>query len=260
VDGERDEVLVHREGRVGHLLLNRAEAMNAITVRMAQQLEGGVRDLSVLVDVIVIRGAGGNFCVGGDVPELDRLRRRGREALAELFVSFRRALEAIDQVPVPVVAVVEGNAVAGGFELIQACDLAVASADARLADIHARFGQVPGGGSTQRLPRIVGLPRALGLILTGDSITGAEAASWGLVYRAVPAEDLDGAVAQLVDRLTAGSRQALAVSKRLVRGGVELPLAEGLDQELEAVLDHLAGPSGRHAFAAFTAGETREEP
>jgi enoyl-CoA hydratase/carnithine racemase len=152
VDGERDEVLVHREGRVGHLLLNRAEAMNAITVRMAQQLEGGVRDLSVLVDVIVIRGAGGNFCVGGDVPELDRLRRRGREALAELFVSFRRALEAIDQAPVPVLAVVEGNAVAGGFELIQACDLAVAAADARLADIHARFGQVPGGGARSDYP------------------------------------------------------------------------------------------------------------
>jgi enoyl-CoA hydratase/carnithine racemase len=97
------------------------------------------------------------------------------------------------------------------------------------------------------------------LILTGDPITGAEAASWGLVYRAVAAEDLDGAVAQLVDRLTAGSRQALAVSKRLVRAGVELPLAEGLNQELEAVLDHLAGPSGRHAVAAFTARETREE-
>jgi enoyl-CoA hydratase/carnithine racemase len=151
--------------------------------------------------------------------------------------------------------VVEGNAVAGGFELVQACDIAVAAADARLADIHARFGQIPGGGGTQRLARIVGRARALGLILTGDRISGAEAAAWGLVYRAVPPERLEEAVRDLVARLVNGSGAALAASKRLVRAGAELPLEEGLDLELAAVLDHLVGPAGDAAIAAFTERE-----
>ncbi|HWN35178.1 MAG TPA: enoyl-CoA hydratase/isomerase family protein [Pseudonocardia sp.] len=252
-----EEVLVARDDRVGYLTLNRPAAMNAITVRLGRELEAGVRHLAVLVDVIIIRGAGGNFCVGGDVPELDRLRAGGRDALAELFLAFRRALAAIAEAPVPVVAMVEGNAVAGGFELIQACDIAVAAADARLADIHAKFGQIPGGGSTQRLAKIVGQTRALGLILTGDRISGAQAAAWGLVYRAVPAPNLEQAVADLVTRLASGSRPALAASKRLVRASATVPLEEGLDLELAAVLDHLVGPTGDAAVAALREREGR---
>lgn len=247
-----DEVLVHTDGRVGRLTLNRPSAFNAINVALARGLEAGVRELAAGSDVIVIRGAGGNLSVGGDVHEVDRLRKQGREELAELFRSFRSALAAIAEVPVPVVVVVEGNAAAGGFELIQACDIAVASTDARLADIHARFGQIPGGGSTQRLAAIVGQQRALGLILTGDRISGADAAAWGLVYRAVPPEQLEQSVGELTDRLLAGSASALAASKRLVRASAELSLSDGLDLELEAVLDHLVGSAGDAAIAAFT--------
>ena len=250
-----DEVLVRRDGRIGHLTLNRPEAMNAITVALAKALEDGVRELSDVVDVVVVTGAGGNLCVGGDVGEVDRLRKQGRDALAELFVSFRGALAAITEAPVPVVVVVEGHAVAGGFELIQACDIALAADDARLADIHARFGEVPGGGGTQRLARIVGPARALGLILTGDRISGARAAEWGLVYRAVPRGELDTAREELLARLAGGSRAALAASKRLVRASAETSLEDGLDLELHAVLDHLLGPDGAAAIAAFTARE-----
>jgi enoyl-CoA hydratase/carnithine racemase len=244
------------EGRIGHLLLDRPEAMNAITVELAEGLEASVRALAADVDVIVIRGAGGNFCVGGDVPELDRLRALGREATASLFLAFRRALAAITEVPVPVVAAVEGHAVAGGFELVQAVDVAVVREDARLADVHARFGQVPGGGSTQRLPRLLGQARAMGLILTGDRISGAQAAAWGLVYRSAPAETFEDELTALVERLAVGSREALATSKRLVRAADRLPLEEGLDAELAAVLDHLTGANGDAAIAAFT---TRRE-
>jgi enoyl-CoA hydratase/carnithine racemase len=250
-----DEVLVRRDGRIGHLTLNRPHAMNAITVALAKALEDGVRELSDQVDVMVITGAGGNLCVGGDVGEVDRLRKQGRDALAELFVSFRRALAAIAEAPIPVVVVVEGHAVAGGFELIQACDIALTAEDARLADIHARFGQVPGGGGTQRLARIVGPARALGLILTGDRISGAQAAEWGLVYRAVPRGELDTARDELLARLVGGSRAALAASKRLVRASAETSLEDGLDLELHAVLDHLVGPDGDAAIAAFTTRE-----
>jgi len=249
-------VLTTSDGRIGTLTLNRPEVLNAITVELAIGVEEGVRRLAEDNRVVVIRGAGGNFCVGGDVPEIDRLRARGRDALATLFRAFRGALAAIAEVPVPVVAAVEGNAAAGGFELIQAVDIAVVRDDARLADVHLRFGQIPGGGSTQRLPRLLGQARAMGLILTGDRISGRQAQEWGLVYRSVPPETFEQELAALVDRLASGSAEAIAASKRLVRDADRRPLEEGLDAELEAVLDHLTGPGGDAAVDAFT---TRRE-
>lgn len=248
-------VLVARDGRIGRVTLNRPEARNAITVELATGLEAAVRELAVDSDVIVIRGAGGTFCAGGDVAEVDRLRQQGRGALATLFTAFRGALAAIAEVPVPVVAAVEGHAVAGGFELVQAVDVTVARIDARLADIHARFGQVPGGGSTQRLSRIVGTTRALGLILTGDTLSGADAERWGLVYRAAAPDDFEPTLDAVVASLLRGSRATRAASKRLIRAGRDVGLDEGLDAELEAVLDHLGSSTGDDAVTAFTERE-----
>lgn len=151
--GERSsdaEVSVRVAGRIGHVTLDRPERMNAMTVRLGAELETALRELAETVAVIVIRGAGGNFCVGGDFHELERLRAAGPAALQPLFVNFGRACSAIAELAVPVVAVVEGYAMAGGFELLQASDIALVRADATLADNHVNFGQVPGGGSSQR--------------------------------------------------------------------------------------------------------------
>jgi enoyl-CoA hydratase/carnithine racemase len=245
------EVLVAVEDRIGRLTLNRPQARNAVSVNLARELAAGVRRLAPEVDVITVRGAGGTFCAGGDVAELDRLRLTGRQELAGLFLAFRDALRAIAQVEVPVVAIVEGHAVAGGFELAQACDIVVAAESAVLADIHSRFGQIPGGGSTALLPRLVGRARAGALILTGDSLSADAAREWGLVYEVFPEPALEAGVADLLRRLTRGSRAARAAAKRLIRDGLELPLAAALDAETEAVLDHLTGASGAAAVAAF---------
>jgi 2-(1,2-epoxy-1,2-dihydrophenyl)acetyl-CoA isomerase len=244
-------VLTTVEGRVGYLTLNRPEAKNAITIELSRGLAAAVRELESSVDVLVIRGAGGTFCAGGDVAQLDLLRSKGRADLAELFAAFRDAVAAIVAAEVPVVAVVEGHAVAGGFELLQACDVVLAAETAVLADIHARFGQIPGGGGTQLLPRLVGLSRASALVLTGDSLTARQAQEWGLVYEVAPAEGLDAALASLITRLTRGSRTARSESKRLMRQGIELPLNAGIDLENEAVLDHILGDAGADAVDAF---------
>ncbi|KAA9162614.1 enoyl-CoA hydratase/isomerase family protein [Amycolatopsis acidicola] len=243
----------HADGPVGHIRLDRPEARNAITVDLARRLTEAVLELASRNDirVLVLRGEGADFCAGGDVAELAALHEGGREAMARLFDEFGRALRAITSVPVPVVAAVHGHAVAGGFELMQACDLAVVRADARIADIHSRFGQVPGGGSTQRLPRIAGKQRALGLILTGDEITGTTAVEWGLAYRAARPAEFESTVDTVVERLLANPPAAMAHSKRLVHRALDLPLEEGLALETETVLDHLAG-EGPAAFAAFS--------
>jgi enoyl-CoA hydratase/carnithine racemase len=175
--------------------------------------------------------------------------------MAELFTSFARALRAITSAPVPVVAAVHGHAVAGGFELMHACDIAIVHTDARIADIHSRFGHVPGGGSTQRLPRIVGRQRAMGMILTGDEISGARAADWGLAYRAAGPAEFEAAVDGIVNRLLANSRSAMARSKRLVDQACTANLDDGLALEARHVLDHLTA-EGEAAFNAF---EQRKE-
>ena len=247
-----DAVLTATEGRIGWITLNRPEAMNAVTIELALALEAALARLAEEADVIVIRGAGGNFSVGGDFEELERLRAKGETAMAELFDSFGRALALIAELPVPVVAAVEGYAMAGGFELMQAADIAIVADSARIADNHTNFGQVPGGGSSQRLPRLVGRQRALAHILTGDRLSGTEAAAWGLAYRAVPAAELDAAVCHLAERLAGKEREALARAKRLVYRGLELPLAEGLALERAEVLAHLAGDAAAEGIAAFT--------
>jgi enoyl-CoA hydratase/carnithine racemase len=245
-------VITAVDGPVGWLTLNRPEAMNAVTVALARELEAGLRRLAGEAAVIVIRGAGGNFSAGGDVGEVDRLRAEGPAALAELFGTFGRALALIAALDVPVVAAVEGYAMAGGFELMQACDIAIVADDAVIADTHLKFGQVPGGGGSQRLPRLVGRQRATAHILTGDRLTGAEALSWGLAYQAVPAAELEPAARRLAERLASRNRAAMARTKRLLVQGLELPLTDGLALERAEVVDHLTSAAGAAAIAAFT--------
>jgi len=245
-------VLTAIDGRIAQVTLNRPEAMNAITVALARGLEEALSRLAEEAAVIVIRGAGGNFSVGGDFDELERLRAEGPAAMAELFDAFGRTCALIAELPVPVVAAVEGYAMAGGFELMQASDIALVRDDARIADNHSNYGQVPGGGSSQRLPRLVGPQRALAHILTGDRLSGAEAVAWGLAYRSVPAESFEAAVRQLAEQLAGKSPAALARTKRLVHEGLRRPLAEGLALERAEVLEHLAGEAAAAGIEAFT--------
>jgi enoyl-CoA hydratase/carnithine racemase len=246
-----EPVLISRDGDVGTVTLNRPEAYNAITIELARSLARALDDLVEDVNVIVIRGAGGNFCVGGDFNELERLRGQGEGAMRELFESFREACDRIVSLPVPVIAAVAGYAMAGGFELMQASDVALVRSDARIGDNHSNFGQVPGGGSSQRLPRLVGRQRALGLILSGDRLTGEEAERWGLAYRSFAPDEFDAGVAEFAAKLAGKSREALARSKWLVHAGLELSLAEGLDTELRVVLEHLTGDAAGQGIARF---------
>ncbi len=252
-------ILTHLDRGVGAITLNRPHAYNAITVELARSLGTALDELADEADVIVIRGAGGNFSVGGDFKELERLRVQGEPAMRELFESFRRACDTIASLPVPVLAAVDGYAMAGGFELMQAADIALVRSDARIGDNHSNFGQVPGGGSTQRLPRLAGRQRALGLILSGDHISGEEAAALGLAYRSFVPAAFDSGIAEFAAKLAGKNRDALARAKALVHEGLELPLNEGLDLELRTVLEHLAhdaAAGGIADFAARGAGST----
>jgi enoyl-CoA hydratase/carnithine racemase len=222
---------------VGRITLNRPDHMNAITVDLAHELEQSILGVAADVNVVLIRGAGGNFCAGGDVAEVQRRRSAGPEALRELFIAFRGACDAIARVDVPVVVAVDGVAMAGGFELMQAADIVLVSDDARIADQHINFGMIPGGGSTQRLPRIVGRQTALGLLLSGDKLSGIDAVRLGLAYKSFPRDTFDDEVERFVTTLAGRQRDAVTAIKRLVHP--EKPLRSGLDEEIEAVVAHI---------------------
>lgn len=238
---------------IGTILLNRPEQLNAVNVALAVALERALVTLGSdpAVNIVLIRGANGNFCAGGDFAEVERLRSEGPAALRTLFEAFRRACDAIATVEVPVVAAVEGVAAAGGFELLQAADIVLASDDARIADNHIRFGMIPGGGSTQRLPRLVGAQQAMGLLLSGDRVSGADATRLGLAYRSFPQSEFDRATEEFVAAMAGRDRSALVTIKRLVISGLRKPLAAGLDDELVAVVNHISQGAGRNGASAF---------
>src|SRR5262245_26206777 len=192
-------------------MLNRPDRMNAIDTCLATDLRRAVSAFGEdpSVNVILICGAGGNFCVGGDFDEVARLRDTGEQALTGLFSAFRSACDAIAAVEIPVVAAVEGVAAAGGFELMQAADIVLISDAATIADSHVKFGMIPGGGSTARLPRVVGRQQAMGLLLSGDRISGSDAVAMGLAYRAYPAGEFDDAVRRFAAVLAGRSREAV---------------------------------------------------
>lgn len=239
-------VLVEIDGSIGTIVLDRPDRMNAITTDLARGLESAVRSLGddPRVRVVQIRGAGGNFCAGGDFEEVQRLRSAGAEPLRGLFDAFGSVCRAIGEIGPPVVAVVEGVAMAGGFELVQAVDVALVRTDARLSDTHVNFDQIPGGGGSQRLARLVGRSRALGHILSGERLTGVEAERWGLALHAWEPAEFEQRVEEFLQRLAARRPEATVTIKRLVRDGLEGPLATGLEREVEAVVEHILGEAG----------------
>jgi enoyl-CoA hydratase/carnithine racemase len=249
-------VLRSQSGAVGEVVLNRPAALNAVTTVLARAFVEAVDGL--VADgarALVVRGAGGTFCAGGDVDELVALCDHDPAGPAALLDAFAAMCAAVTHAPVPVIAAVDGYAMAGGFELAQSCDIVIVATDAQLADNHARYGLVPAGGGTQRLPRLVGRQRALALILTGDRLDGEQAVDWGLAYRAVPSGEVVDAARGIAARLAGLDAAALAAIKRLVRDGLALPLDEALARERATVIDHLARPAALAHLAAVTARE-----
>jgi enoyl-CoA hydratase/carnithine racemase len=179
------------DGPVAWVTLDRPEVLNALDLRLLADLRGACDRVEATPDIraCVLTGAGRAFSVGADIALLRTAFDAGRRgALHGFLEAVNHTMARIEALPVPTVAAVNGLARAGGFELLLACDLAVAVADARLGDVHTAFGVMPGGGSTHRLPRRIGEQAAKELIWSSRWLSGSEAADIGLVLRAVPSD------------------------------------------------------------------------
>lgn len=219
---------------VRRLTLDRPERMNALDGATLQALNDAVRDAVAAggeVKVLAIRGTGRAFCAGNDLKWLASGVLADRAAHQRHQDLMQDTYERIEAAPQIVIASVNGFAVAGGFELALACDLIVADEAAQLGDEHIRRNLLPSGGSSQRLPRKLGLQRAMYYLVTGRRMTGREAVALGLAAQAVPAGQLEAATLQLAQEIAQADALALASMKEMARKSLELPLADGLRHE-----------------------------
>lgn len=244
------------DDRVAQITLRRPEAMNAIDEAVLEALTDAVETVRDTPDVraMVITGEGEHFCVGLD---LDLLRKAFDDTayFRSVLERYNDLLFAIEALDVPVVAAVNGTTRAGGFELVLACDIVVIAEEARIGDVHTRFGVVPGGGATQRAPRKLGQQKARELIFTSRWLSGAEAVDYGIALRAVPGERLGDEVDELVGLLTDKSRACIGTVKGLMRDGESLPLREAVDLEIERFVAYLDDhDDGREGFTAYLEG------
>lgn len=221
-------LLSQRHGPVLQLTLNRPEKLNALNpalqTALADALTAAAADGSVRA--IVLTGAGRAFCAGLDLSDFERSFNR-TDRQGQTLGPFR----ALEAVPQPVIGAINGYAVTGGFEIALACDILVAAPEAKFGDTHAHLGVMPGAGLSQKLSRIIGLPRAMAVSLAGEFITGEQAHHWGLVSHLVPQERLLPEALRLAQRIAEADPEMIRELKRLMKDGAGLSLAGGLALE-----------------------------
>ncbi|MBI4307364.1 MAG: enoyl-CoA hydratase/isomerase family protein [Chloroflexi bacterium] len=244
-----------RRDRVAWLTLNRPQAMNALHPDLVEEMHSALDEVSTdpTLRALVVSGGERAFCAGADL----KFIQAALDDLGPFRAYVRRlndALFRLEALPIPVIAAVRGFALAGGLELLLACDYVLAAENAQIGDQHLNFALLPGAGSSQRLPRRTGLQRALYLITTGVRLSGKEAQEWGIVLRAAPEGDLDAEVERVLDLLRSKSRDALAAAMRAVRGGLEMPLRQAIEYEGQTMLAYMEASSDvRRGLQAFLA-------
>jgi enoyl-CoA hydratase/carnithine racemase len=246
----RDVVLYEERDGVGWITLNRPEKLNALNRDVFNALLARLTalDASERATVGVLHGAGRAFAAGADIEDYIDLSVDQYRAFMDVG---RQPTDLIGRLTKPVIAAVQGFALGGGFELVLACDLVVAANNARFGLPEPKLGLVPGGGGTQRLPRLVGRTRALEILLTGRFLTAEEAYQWGIVNQVVAKDDLLPAAAHMAGTMTALAPQALAVAKRVVRDGLESSLPAALTLEQDATARLIATDDAREGITAF---------
>jgi enoyl-CoA hydratase/carnithine racemase len=230
--------------------LNRVDSANSRNQRMRHEL-AQVYDAIASdseIRVMVLTGSGDRFfCAGMDLKEAGGaetpLGRRER-------LTARRDIEDLARLPIPTIAAINGFALGGGLEMALACDLRIIADHAKIGLTELGHGLVPGGGGTQRLPRLVGFEQAAAMIYTGSTLLGADAVAAGLAREAVPGASLRERTLEVAGAIAAQDARALRAAKRLLIASQELPLSQGIERELDELLFLLAERQDASARAA----------
>jgi len=232
---------------IQQIRINRPERMNALGVATAEQLQEAIGGVAK-ARVVLIRGSGRAFCAGADLKE-----RAGMEPVVR--VAHNRAInvavDALEALPMPTIAVLNGLALGGGLEIALACDLRFAAASATLGLTEARVGAIPGAGGSQRLPRLIGTARAMKMMLAGEPVDTKTAETWNLVQDVAPDDELDARVLAYASLVASRSPRGSRTLKRVVRTGMEQSLSEALLTERAALAEIFASPDYAEGLLAF---------
>ncbi|MDQ3556144.1 MAG: enoyl-CoA hydratase-related protein [Gemmatimonadota bacterium] len=241
---------VDRDGAIAVLTIDRPEKRNALNAAVRAEIIAALDELrgDQAVRVLVLTGVGEKaFVAGADIAEFaERSPLEQRAAM-----TGRRVFDEIATFPKPVIAMINGFALGGGCELALACDLRLASDTARMGQPEINLALIPGGGGTQRLPRVVGTGQAMRLILSGEIIDAAEALRIGLVDRVFPAAEIRERTLEIARTMAERSPVALRMAKAAVRAAAELPLSAGLAYETELFVTCFGSEDRAEGVAAF---------
>ena len=223
-----ENIVFEKEENIAIITFNRPEAMNALNNQTRAEFGQAIEDVAMddAIKVLILTGSGKAFVAGSDIKEFN-------ETTPFAAHNIKRLGEMVEKLEKPVIAAVNGFCLGGGNEIAMGCDIIIASEKAKFGQTEINIGIIPGGGGTQRLPRLIGVCRAKELIYTGDIIRAEEADRLGLVNRVVPMDELMPAAKELAKKIAAKSAAALKLAKTAINRGMQTNLESGLKYEYE---------------------------
>ncbi len=227
---EYKDILVEVNGPITTILLNRPQALNALSPNLIHELKCALQEISADSDckVLIVKGAGRAFSAGVDLKAMNESLVDGQFTADQIIKDGNEIARLLRNMPQPAIAQVHGHCYTGATELMMFFDIIFAAEDAKIGDTHAKWGIMPTWGMTQRLPRLVGVMKAKELSFTCKPVSGKEAEHIGLINKAVALTELDNTVLELANAILQNSAQTIAAMKKLYNEGMDTTLAEGL--------------------------------
>lgn len=246
-----ENIIYELDGAIATITFNRPKALNALNAALLSELSAALDDIAANEDirVLVLTGAGDkSFVAGADISELATFNALQAKMFAQ---SGHSIIGKLQQLPIAVIAAVNGFALGGGSEISLACDFIYASENAKFGLPEINLGIMPGFGGTQRLPRLIGANMAKELIFSGRLVSADEAVRIGLANKVVPADELMGAVIKTAKEIASKGRVSLRAAKQAVNRGLDTDLASGCAIEIDAFALCMASPDGKEGTTAF---------
>jgi enoyl-CoA hydratase len=248
---EFENILVKTENNISTITINREPALNAINLKTMQELNNYIDFVqeSNNSKVLIITGSGSKAFIAG--ADITMFKGKNSVTIRDFVFKLQAVFNKIEDLPIPVIAAINGYCLGGGLELALACDIRIASSNAILGQPEIKLGLIPGAGGTQRLSRLVGNGIAKELIFTGDNIDANRAYELSLVNKVVPQEEFEKEVMKLATRLAKGPSFALNMAKEAINRGTQMSLLDGIRMEMELFalcFSHEDVPEGVEAF------------
>ena len=244
------ETILFEPGPIARITLNRPDRLNSFTVQMHSELRDALDQLGD-ARVLVLTGAGRGFCAGQDLNDRAVSTGQAVDLGATVEQCWNPLVKTLASLPQPVIARVNGVAAGAGANIALACDIVVAAKSAKFIQSFSALGLIPDSGGSWVLPRLVGQARALGLALTGEPLPADKAAEWGLIWKAVDDDALDGEVEAIASKLASLPPLGLAATKQLIRSTCKRTLEEELDLERDEMRRLGFTEDYREGVAAF---------